>query len=761
MRLPPAQSEIYDGPHPEWLRDILEQLPNLQSLFVSQLPFFDHHALQKLRYHSHIREQERENPSPIYGLRLIVAAQCPNTTSLSLSEALGRLPNVVFLDFSRTTAVRDPTVLAKLGLMPSLQVLKLREIGLKDEDLETTARAVGLRIRSLDVRGNLLTDRSAKILRRWCLKESSEDDGLQETLTQPTFGIILDDWPSGIARPDLQLLDDFRSDALDEHFIKYLATATVTRLPSEDLPNSGITHLYISNNYLTIDGLIELMVSKRLFVLDAGNLCRLQRPRSSISSVLGESDAYEKLIPLLEKCCSSNLTSLRLHHDIVVKNACEESDPPPVAFEMSSQDARAELSGRETTHELGVSANEPRYELYGDSTQVVITPAVGEAPALTAAESVTTPNRGPAFAPEVMETNEVDDAPVLTATGLIYSAQAVNGVNALQTSTALDTGIGELTSLIENPDLRVTLIEQQEREFDQALRNKPHSLLPAMLPRLRTLTLTDVPCRDFTHDVVDSLIRFISYCAKEAEFASLHVNALQAREGGYNAQSPISQVPVATRDYFALSRIVLEMGPPDSSNLTIQSPSIARATSARRYRTKSSTEDADSEALWSAQENDFSFFDDDEEECGLPAQEGPQSWHMLHPAILSEKHVVVAPSPTSLQDPETERATQQPQPQPKSPIPGELYKPKQKRKLMTATMIDSALDVVQEIAKFRRERKLAYEEGLKHGKRFVDGHWSGKVKVARWQAPRNKGGLNSELDWDFYGNYYSEKGIYR
>lgn len=718
LHLPPAQSELYDGPHPAWLRDILEQLPNLQSLFVSQLPFFDHQALQTLRYRSQMREPEGENTFPSYALRLVVAAQCPNTTSTSLSEALSRLPNMVFLDLSKTMAARDTFVLSKLVDMPSLQILKLREIGLRDEDLETIAAAVKLRIRSLDLRGNALTDRSAEILLRYCFKAALEDGGSLEAITQPAVGFGLDDWPSGIARPDLKLLDDFRSDALDEHFIKQLATSTVSRLPSDDLPKSGITHLYISNNSLTLDGLRELIKSKRLFVLDAGAVNRFRKPRSSFSHQQGELGIYEKLIPLLEKYCSGNLTSLRLHYDIVAKIAAGESSPP-VAFEMSPQSARVELDGTSPVYELGVSEDGPRYELYGDSTQIVITPAIGEPPELTTDERVAVPNVGPAFAPEVMEPVEVDDAPVLTATGLIYSAQAINGINTPQTPTTPEAGSRMSMDQTGTPELRIALVERQRCEFRQTLREKPHSLLPAMLPRLRTLTLTDIPCRDFTNEVVESLIRFIGYCAMEAEFARLQASAFLVGDNENTDQSRLPRIRESARDIFPLSRIVLEMGPPGSSK-HIYSESTLQPVSVS-YRTKSSTEDADSEALWSAQENDFSFFGDDEE-CGLPARE--PGWHLPDPAVLSEKLIV---QPEEMQ-------SEQPASQPPNKT------------------TDAGVDVVSALAKFRRERKMAYEDALKQGKRFVDGYWPGEVKVVRWQVRKK--------EIDFYGNH-SERGIYR
>ncbi len=653
LHLPPAQTEIYDGPRPDWLRDILEQLPNLQSLFVSQLPFFDHQALQTLRFHSEIREQAARNSFPVYALRLMVATQCPNATSTSLSEALTHLPNMVFLDLSKTMAARDPFVLSKLGHMPSLQVLKLRGIGLRDEDLEIIAAAVKLRVRSLDVRGNALTDRSTKILLRWCFKAIPEEHGLLEATPQPGLVFRLEDWPSGITRPDPQLLDDLRSEALDKHFMKQLATPTANRLPSEDWPNSGITHLYISNNHLTIDGLTALVESRRLFVLDIGAAYRLQlagRARSSSSSQ-AMSKVKEKLIRSLEKNCFRNLTSLRIHYDMLAETMSPTgSHLPPVP--------------------VGVTYEGARFEL--------------------------------------------DDALVLTASGLVSTAQAVTDPNALQRQAALRVDDVEPTDRPESLSLRAALIERQRIEFRQGLRDKPQGLLPGMLPRLRTLVLTDIPCRDFTNEVVQSLTRFIGYCAMEAEFARL-----QADETG-NAQSGLPQIGNSAPDSFALSQIVLEMGPPGSSNLINYSKSTSRSINFP-YRTKSSTEDADSEALWSAQENDFSFFGD-EEECGLPVQES--AIDMLHPAALSEKQVVV---------------------------PGEMHLVEPAFQPVKKTS-DQGIDVVRELAKFRRERKMAYEEALKQGKRFVEGYWPGEVKVVRWLV--QKEGV------EFYGNY-SEKGTYR
>jgi hypothetical protein len=97
---------------------------------------------------------------------------------------------------------------------------------------------------------------------------------------------------------------------------------------------------------------------------------------------------------------------------------------------------------------------------------------------------------------------------------------------------------------------------------------------------------------------------------------------------------------------------------------------------------------------------------------------------MLHPAALSEKQVVDS----------GEMHPEQP-----------VFQPSEKTS-------DQGIDVVQELAQFRRERKMAYERALKQGKESVEGYWPGEVKVVRW--------LLQKEGVDFYGNY-SERGIYR
>jgi hypothetical protein len=68
------------------------------------------------------------------------------------------------------------------------------------------------------------------------------------------------------------------------------------------------------------------------------------------------------------------------------------------------------------------------------------------------------------------------------------------------------------------------------------------------------------------------------------------------------------------------------------------------------------------------------------------------------------------------------------------------------------------LDVVNEIGKFRRERKAAYAATLaQYGNTdpFVEGYWPGDITVLRTGPHADAGSL------DFYGNKFESGWLYR
>jgi hypothetical protein len=136
----------------------------------------------------------------------------------------------------------------------------------------------------------------------------------------------------------------------------------------------------------------------------------------------------------------------------------------------------------------------------------------------------------------------------------------------------------------------------------------------------------------------------------------------------------------------------------------------------------SSTEDPDSETFWEAAKHDFSFFAD--EECGLPnAELGP------HLPLAAMDGLMVADEG--------------------------VYAPKIKH---SGSPVEPLVDVIAEIAKYRKERKAAYEDRVrKRGDMgaIVEGYWPGDVTVVRKSASPDAGAL------DYYGNRYEAGWLYR
>lgn len=696
LHLPPAQSEIYDRPHLKWLRDVLKQLPHLQNLRVSRFPFFDHSAL---RPYDDIMQLSAPDILPTFALRLLIAEQCPNTTSSGLAQFLVHFPNLVYLNLSNTSPARDKSVLSSLKHLPNLQVLKLRQVNLRDEDIDTLAAAVGIRVRSLDVRHNLLTDKSVETLLRSCFIAPGVNDGLGANREGVLLTAGLEDWPAGIARPAPHLLADFRDEALDEHFTKRLATATIGRLPSEDLPLSGITHLYIAENRLSTAGLAKLIESGRLFVLDAGSIKDVSR-----TDLLTTSPGIEKLVPVIEKHCSANLTSLRIHHAVITTklSAKDIGLAPPVSFELSAEEKRFELSTSPPVFELGTEAITPIYELPGNPLHLVVTRASGEE-TLEAHQILPSPGT---VAPEAVEEVcfKTEEASIITSAGLGLMAQAVNG-----------TGGDDVTSLdhANTTELSLSLIREQRQQLRSRQDDKPYALLPGNVPKLKTLTLTDVPSHDPGDHIAKALIQFITDCATEAKLAALETDLLEP----HKPHKPNSQRWTSNskdpHKIFALSRIVLEMFQPTSSSSKPSSPR-------RQFQFRSITGEPDCETLTTAAQNDFSFTTNEaDEECGQLAIDPG-----LPPAlpILTEKMPVLS---TTDDDSGPDAISSQ--------SSSGYHRSLSFSRRPQSLQLDPGKHVRQELINFRTRRKMEYEDARRRGadSGAVSGYWPGEVKIVR------------------------------
>jgi hypothetical protein len=227
---------------------------------------------------------------------------------------------------------------------------------------------------------------------------------------------------------------------------------------------------------------------------------------------------------------------------------------------------------------------------------------------------------------------------------------------------------------------------------------------------------------------------------------------------------------------------------------------------------KSSTGDPDSETFWSAAENDFSFFGEEgeeQDECGIYQHDPDKYFPTAHlddkffvssddftpssphgsPRSL-ENGLTLMRSPTLLQSPRNlplgrnRRSSSSGSGRDRESImaemTGSIPKSNPVAKPQTPVKPDEPmLDVVAELAKFRREKKAEYEAALLQWRiannphrtvngvvvngttteekdlPFVEGHWKGEIRIVRNSAPKGRTGVV-----DVYGNYFEKGYLY-
>ena len=911
LHLPPAVSEIYGGPNPTWLREVLEYLPNLQSLVVSRLPFFDHHSLVALRTpirrtpNGAARQSFDEDDLPLYGLKLLLARSEPNSTSAGLSAALPRFPHLVYLDLSYTSPARDVSVLAALAGLYDLQVLKLRGVGLRDSEAEVLANAIGIKVRLLDLSENLLTDMAVRSLLQACFLPS------QKQSNGPSMNSRhIEDWPVGMAPgPDFFSLDILRNEHLDHELLKQLTNPLTGRLAFEDIPHRGLTHLYIADNHLSVEGLASLLKSERLHILDAGTADTVKTisRTQSLSSPTGYIDEVrfpgaEKLIPILAGPARKNLTYLRIDHAIVtgrVDVSKETRKPPaPVAELKGTQTLATELPSEErhiaeapaSAHyavemstdpifELDSTPAAPKYELPGDLIHFAISPPIGDAPAT--AENLSPPQLKPnrasgVFAPEVVtdeyapangHVSDEEDEVVLNASGTGMTSKKLTktdvvspscgakqslpsspvspedsvGSKSSQTQVAArnhsvpqsatwTARFAQIDALVQKRPAALTLVKPNEMgdPDTKVATNLLAELHPAVLPNLRSLILTGVPTSvPKSSPLLPALKRFISACADEDALSHLLAKTNYSLPPG-RARNDAEMYHA--KSLFALRQIILEMEQPGQTSA--KSKLQMKGWKHLRQRTsmsKSSTGDRDSENFISAAENDFSFFGEEgeeQDECGIYQHDPEKYFPTSHVdgliAVSSEEsnanHFENSPSgsinsmsysrtvtrsPTILRSPRdlplgrprrsSSGASSRPSIRSVAEVQGShvqapTSQPKQQLSVVQPQpeMEEPMIDLIAELAAWRKERKAAYEEAvfrwraaqsgiLQRGTLsrsigemlksaslrddrdmpFVEGHWKGEIKVVRNSAPKGRTGVV-----DVYGNYFEKGYLY-
>ncbi|WPG98812.1 Hypothetical protein R9X50_00160900 [Acrodontium crateriforme] len=747
LHLPPAHAEIYNGPRSDWLRESLERLPNLQSLIVRGLPFFDHSALLALK---EIKPQQttRMPPGMIelpgstpfnfqapssnlsgFELRLLDASRCSNVTSRGLAQALCRFEKLIYLDLSFTYPARDPSVMATLRRLSGIQVLKLRGISLTDEGLEVLAQAIGLRVRSLDIRDNHLSDRSVRILLDNCFtfnandsvrdNNACENDGTRSPSLLPYLGS--------------EMLEIYQGEDFEGYLRSQFTGSFVSRLAIEDAPEGGITHLYAAGNNFTVEGVSGLLRSGRLHVFDidaikSGTVQHYSFPENNEGLGI---PGVEKLTPVLSDYAAISLTFLRIEHSVVTKDApvshpdeiipgrLELDDTslpvmPAHAIELgttSAQSERFELPAVQT----------PRAELPGDPMQFIVSAAPNETDRNFEDDYFSGPRRGSAFAPELVDL-------LATETDRLNLLSPVSDVDEGAMTYGAFSPTGGLVSPVDNtlssspfqiPTFRprsYSSLGTERKARLTAHRSKYGNLHPAMLPHITSLVLTNVPAFSSNKEVSDRLIQFIRQCSEESWLAKKQANLDYSAPPGRKGHA--SAIRHSTNKIFALKRVVIEL----ESEQFPRKNSVS--TPWRSANSRSLTEDRDSESLWTAAETDFSFFGEGEE-CDMPSLEPGRFADSFG---SNEKEVSFGNGSGANQ--QTQKASQPP----------------------------TRYDNVALLSTFRKERKLAHERMIAAGCAMpeTEGFWDGLVQVVR-----DRVGVRFDEQVDYYGNRFTGGYLYR
>jgi len=520
----------------------------------------------------------------LFNLRYLDASHCANATPGGLVEALKHLPALLYLDLSSVQAVRVPGVLLAISKLPSLQILKLRDLALKDDDVELLA-GLGKKLRSLDLTNNNLTDRSVRTLLNCCFRRGRAQgvsSSLAPHLNEPTSDDLED------------FLEQYQGQQLDRRVRSKLTSALVDSLAIELEIDPGIMHLYLAGNSLTVEGSASVLRSGRMQVLDVGNM-----NASTQAYVLApELLSVSKLIPAVNDGVSSELSYFRVDYTI----ATLEYQP------LTDLSTRAELPG-----EAVGSREHPSGQVFEADGQPIYRPL--EEPRFIA-ELEGSP---------VQSRVDYPQSDSLTRRG---SWEAPESISSLLPGLILASSELPVVPSSASPGLKAEPYQNvsdvpefpcKSGGIDSSPFNSPAiTLIPP--PSLKILHLTSVPSTVPTKLEIDKLINLIYTCAGAAHQASLRASEAYELPPGTSSYGAASARRHYAKSLFGLEKIVLEMAPP---------PEIRKARNGWRTQTRlDAMEDADVDALRKSALQDFSFFDG-EEECGLPqnAHLGPAASH--------------------------------------------------------------------------------------------------------------------------------------
>lgn len=483
FRLPPANAEAYYYPRSDWLWSALQNLPKLQSFIVHGVPFFDHASLLDLR--------KRLKPGlPLFELRLLDVSNCQNATAEGLAEVLSRVPALVYLDLSWVRGAVDSSIISKLKHLRRLRVLKFCGLSLTDQQIARLARAIGCRVRSLDLRSNKMSDVAVFKLLDECVLNAVQRRHIEQSANSEQRIRSPDGLPFYVSPGQIQV---YRSEQFEQFLYTTLSKDFVTRLALEDAIDVGLTHLYLSDNVITVYGAARLLQSAKLNVLDIGEMSLVAKQNGNPTKTT--LDELQHIRHLLATCASGSLTYLRINHSIITED--------------SPDDANAET---EVAVQTPITEDAPPY------SEQVQSPTLDDYSESTDEEPEKSP--GPS--------NQLN----MPLSNLLEKVVSL----ANDPDSPLDD-----TEPHESPSIPSVVVSPVEPEppsfgpaaqFDSGLREQTYnkqslikSIHALMLRKLRTLALTNVPSHAYNTEISDMLAQFLRECSQEAVLSNIRAKS--------------------------------------------------------------------------------------------------------------------------------------------------------------------------------------------------------------------------------------------
>lgn len=304
-----------------WVSNLMPKLPNLRSLIISGTDTFGHESINHTI-------QVHEN------LRLLSIRTCPNLTSKALSLLLKSVPNLYYLEVSQCPQSKGPNVMQAISELSKLHVLKVPGNKYSDDAVQglvhriVSARAesrsvMPQNLRCLDITDNNLSDAIVEGLNRLgeALPSAEEpppydSERLGDIESSPSIASPQGGWSIFL---EARLAEGNEKDNFSDEQEKVVQQVQEHdfRSPVETgLLGQGLTHLYLSGNNFSAQGVQALMECLPLETLDVGDVQGGRDMAASLPNAVPE-EAVSIRVILDTLASSPRLTSLRINHRIV------------------------------------------------------------------------------------------------------------------------------------------------------------------------------------------------------------------------------------------------------------------------------------------------------------------------------------------------------------------------------------------------------------------------------------------------------------